>query len=431
MRGLTGGATTPVAAMPVEAFVEAARLANIWVGVATVAITGLIARRVSGPAAGLLAAGIVAVAPLAVDVTVLARNDPGMVLAVAASTLAALMYYDSQHRGWIYVAAVLAGVAGAIKYSAVFAIVPVMIALVTRPPAEGRLRTFVLTCTAFVLTVGVTNHFMWSDFPNFLRQLSDQVAITGRGHWNATDNPARVYLATLVSLGGGWPVVVLAAAFAAYALSTRDPRLWMVVAFPVLYIWFMTQRPSQFVRWVYPMLPYVAVCAAAALVVLGRTLQTRLASRASGWSRWARPAIATMVVAVLWQPAWKGAVGLSRRLEQPTHVQAETWLREHASAESRVLAGRGWLDLNEAPFVARRVDNLRSTLDQGIEQLAGCNYVIVPEPLFGHPTLRHLSLAERFHADYSFGGNVGMDYEVYSVPALPVEGTCGAGKRSH
>jgi 4-amino-4-deoxy-L-arabinose transferase-like glycosyltransferase len=213
LRGLTTGDTTAASALPVETYVQAARLANIWVAVAIVAMTGFIGRRVAGQAVGLLSAALVAIVPLSIDVTVQARNDPGMVLAAVATTLAALVYYDSDKRAWIVVAAVLAGMAGAIKYSAVFALVPVMIAWLTRTPVEHRLKMCVFALAAFVATVAVTNHFIWADFPNFLRQLSDQVAITGRGHWNATDNPARFYLGTLVGLGPGWPVVILAAGF--------------------------------------------------------------------------------------------------------------------------------------------------------------------------------------------------------------------------
>ena len=74
--------------------------------------------------------------------------------------------------------------------------------------------------------------------------------------------------------------------------------------------------------------------------------------------------------------------------------------------------GRGWLDVEGTPFELRRVDNLRATLDAGLDRLAGCDWVIVPEPLFGHPTLKQLSIAEQFYADFGFGGNLGMDYEV-------------------
>ncbi len=425
LRGLTSGSVEPITAMPVAEFVQAARLANIWVGVATVAVTGLIGRRLSGSAAGLLSAALVAIVPLSVDVTTLARNDPGMVLVVCATTLAALVYYDNGKRPWAIAAGALAGVAGAIKYSAVFAMVPVTIAAIAGTPGQQRVRMCLSAFAAFVVAVAVTNHFMWADVPNFLKQLSDQVAITGSGHWNATANPAWFYLATLAGPGAGWPIVFLAGAFTAYALSTRDPRLWIVVSFPLLYIWFMTGRPSQFARWVYPMLPYVSVAGAAALVTLTRVLHAALAARLHPRRRLADLVAAAAMLVVLWPPVWSGAVSFSRRVMAPTHALAEAWIRQHAPQDSTVLLGRDWLDVRGAPFTARRVANLRTTLDAGVEQVAGCNWVVVPEPVFGHPTLRHLVLAERFLARSSFRGNLGLDYEVYSVPALPVAGACG------
>lgn len=121
LRGLTSGATTAARDLPVEAFVHASRLANIFVASATVAFTGLIARRLSGPAAGLLSATLVAIVPLSVDVTVLVRNDPGMTLVVVAATWAALVYVDSGRRSWLVMAGVLAGTAAAIVLGDVYA----------------------------------------------------------------------------------------------------------------------------------------------------------------------------------------------------------------------------------------------------------------------------------------------------------------------
>ena len=115
LRGLVGGAVTPINAVPVERFVEAARFANILAGMATVAVTGLLGRRLAGTAAGLLSAGLLAVVPLAIDSTVFARNDPGMVLAVCATTLAALIYFDTKRLWWIVGAGASAGIAGAIR----------------------------------------------------------------------------------------------------------------------------------------------------------------------------------------------------------------------------------------------------------------------------------------------------------------------------
>ena len=53
----------------------------------------------------------------------------------------------------------------------------------------------------------------------------------------------------------------------------------------------------------------------------------------------------------------------------------------------------------------------QSLLDGGVERLAGANWVIVPEPNFGHPTLKRLGFVERFHADTTFAGSVGYDYD--------------------
>jgi hypothetical protein len=102
----------------------------------------------------------------------------------------------------------------------------------------------------------------------------------------------------------------------------------------------------------------------------------------------------------------------------------ESWMGQHAPQGSRVLVGRRWLDFNGAAFTTRRVANLRAALDGGIERLAGCHWVIVSEDLFGHPTLKQLALSERFHARRGFGGNLGIDFEVYSVPDVPAPGAC-------
>ncbi len=109
------------------------------------------------------------------------RNDPGMVLAVTAAIYAALTYYDSGKLGWIATAGALAGVAAAIKYSAVFALAPVLIAACSCSSvnARGRIRAAAVAALACGLAVAVSNHFVWADFPNLLRQLATQYTFTG------------------------------------------------------------------------------------------------------------------------------------------------------------------------------------------------------------------------------------------------------------
>ena len=186
-----------------------------------------------------------------------------------------------------------------------------------------------LAILAFALTVATTNHFLWWDFPNFVMQLSDQVGITGPGHWAATTNPSAFHSYILGRFGVGWALLILAAAFGVHGLATGRPHAWVFWLCPLLYSWFTTKRPSQFPRWVFPLLPFVAVAGASALVAIGVAVRR--------WPVWSnRPsgavlrkaALAVMVVAVLGQPLWMGAITLSHRFKPSTHDVVEQWLRE-------------------------------------------------------------------------------------------------------
>ena len=426
---LTGRLVVGPGELPVELFIRSARLANVAVGGGIVLFTGLIGRRLGGDRVGLTAAALVAIVPLSVDTTTLVRNDPGMVLAVLAAVHCAMVAVDDRRERWVLVSAALAGVATAIKYSSVFALVPALIAAGAAASMPARIRRGLGAVGLFVLAVGLTNHFVWADFPNFLKQLADQVAITGRGHWAASDNPAAFYVSVLNRFGPGWPLLWLAAGFTVAGLCTSRAKALAFLSFPLLYLWFMTKRPSQFPRWVFPLVPFVTVAGVAALSAL-----LQMASRAAvRWSpariRLAGFAATAAVVGIIWQPASASAVAFSRRLTTPTHTRVEHWVRDHAAPGTVVAIENQWLDLRDSPAVVRRVPELAPLLDAGVGAFAGINWVIVPEPNFGHPTLKRLGFVERFHADTAFGGSIGYDYEIYAVPVIPEAGAPAASAR--
>ena len=418
LRDLTSGVEVAPSQLSISTFVLAARMANVLVAAATVAITGLLGRRLSGSGAGLMAAVLVAIVPLSVETTTLVRNDPGMALAVTAASYAALVFHENKRRSWLVFAGALAGTATAIKYSSVFAIVPVLIAAACDGVMRERLERAALAVLGFCAAIGVTNHFVWWDFPNFLRQLAAQVVLTASSHWAATANPSAFYVMILDRFGPGWPLLLLAAAFAVYGLCSRKIPLWIFLSFPLLYLWFMTKRPAQFPRWVYPLLPFVAVAGASSLRAAVTFVRARAAGRPRRVSLAARLAIPLLVFAVLAEPAWSGAVSFSRRMTRPTHTLVEAWLEANVPPGSVVVLDVNWLDLSGSQLVVRRVD-LDALLHGGIEGLAGSDWVVVPEPYFGNPMLRRLGFVQRFHAEQSFGGRVGSDFEVYAIPKIP------------
>jgi 4-amino-4-deoxy-L-arabinose transferase-like glycosyltransferase len=422
VRGLTNGIELPPDQVTIGNYVLAARTANVFVAAAIVWLTGLIGRRVAGGPAGLLAAGLVAFVPLSIETTTVVRNDPGMLLAVIGAVYAALLFHDTKQSSWAIVGGLLAGIATAIKYSSLFALVPVLIATAAEGTARERLERSALAAMAFVAAVAVTNHFVWWDFPNFLRQLTAQVALTASGHWAATQNPSAFYMVVLSRFGPGIVLVALAGVFTVYALCTRRMTLWIVLSFPLLYLSFMTQRPAQFPRWVFPLVPFVSIASTAALAAGVRAIGGIPAPRRGRGALFLRAIPALVVIAATAQPVWNGLVAFSRRVTPPTHALAEQWLESHAAPDSVVASDLHFLDFTGSKLKVRRLD-FETVMPAGaIQQIAGADWLVVPEPYFGNPMLRRLGFVQRFHADRSFAGHMGYDYEIYAVPKIPENG---------
>jgi Dolichyl-phosphate-mannose-protein mannosyltransferase len=354
---------------------------------------------------------------VSVQTTTVVRNDPGQVFFLVAAMYASLLAWDSERRGSAIAAGVLGGAATGIKYTSVFILLPALLAVLLRGSLQRRLSRGALVVLAFGLTVAITNHFLWYDFPNFVRQLQDQVGITGPGHWGAVENPADFHRVILDRFGPGWPLLLLAAGFGVWGLVAGGGRSWVYWSFPLIYSWFTTQRPSQFPRWVYPLVPFVAVAGGAGLILAAGGLRR--------WQRWptSRPelvrrlAVALLIVVALGPPLWSGLVLASRRFTTPTHELAEAWLREHASGT--VLLERGWLDLDDSGLKINRVPNLATALQGGFYALCANDWVVVPETHFRNPALAQLKFEHRVVADqHRLGGNGGFDFAIYRTPTL-------------
>jgi 4-amino-4-deoxy-L-arabinose transferase-like glycosyltransferase len=417
---LMRGAISSIGDMPVDTFVLVVRVANTFIAAATVLITALIGRRVSSAAAGLLAAVVLAVMPLAIDVTTVARNDPGLVLAAVAAAFAALVAFESDRRTPAVVAGVAAGLAAAIKYTGVFAFVPVLVATSLRGSVQLRVRRIALASMACLLAVLVSNHFIWADFPNFISQLSIQVAVTGRGHYAASDNPAAAHFEILRDFGPGWPMLLAAAGFGVYGLAAGRAQAWIFWTFPLLYSWFTTQRPSQFPRWVYPVAPFLAVAGAGGLASVASALRGSRSHLEGRRRSLLRNSISVGAIAlVAGPPLWSGLIRFSQRLTPQTHELVERWLEQHAAGRS-VLLEDGWLDLTDSSVHVNRVADLRQPLKGGLYALCTNGWVVVPETRMGSSGLDRLQFVARVQSDYwAFGGHRGYDYDIYAVPKLP------------
>ena len=106
---LAHGGVAPAALLPVEMYVGASRIANLFVAAATVGVTAFAGRRLAGSLAGLMAGLIVAVVPLSVETTTLCRCDPVMVLGVVVTLVLALRCLTEPRPSLFAAAGVIAG----------------------------------------------------------------------------------------------------------------------------------------------------------------------------------------------------------------------------------------------------------------------------------------------------------------------------------
>ena len=270
--------------------------------------------------------------------------------------------------------------------------------------------------TAFVAVLGVSQPLLWLDFPNFVVQLATEVNMTGPDHWAAHANPALFYTNALArSLG--WPLLVMGGTVLSLALAVGRAPARGQVLLPLAYTWFMTQRPSQFERWVLPVLPFVAVAASVGLVLFLGRLNYRMSRGGTTAHRWSRPAAAAAAALALAPAAWPALVKASRRPTTPTHVLVEKWVTENVRENERLLIVNEWLNLGHSDAEIERVEKSRLgvLLRQHKHFVASFDWIVVAEPHMEERALRHHSLAASFLPERGFGGNRGFDFAVYRV----------------
>lgn len=401
-------------------FVGSGRVMNVVLAAGTTILTGLIGRTVVGRAAGLLAAGLFAFSPLSIETATVLRNDVGMVFFVIASSYAALLACERPTRSLAVISGALAGCAAGTKITAVFALVPALVAAAIPNTGRERRHSLAIVPASFLGALAITNHFIWSDVPTFLGQVTMDYGHVQKGHFAYTDAPRLAYASLLSSYGLGWPVMVCAAGFLVWSLAAGKRLIWVFLAFPVAYLWFMTLKSAMFPRWLYVLVPFIAVAGAGGLLEL-----CRCAARLPGlFLHGPRAAIVGSIVGVaiclagLYPIAWPGAIQIGRRFTAPTYALAEAWIKANVPKGDHVLAESGVLDLAYPGLQVVRVDDLRGTLGRNAPELRTCKWIVVPEYQFDIPGLADLFLVKEFVANPGLGGNRGMDVRVYVPQTL-------------
>jgi len=342
------------------ALIVLGRLVTLAFSLGVVALTGLLARRLAGPAAGLLAAWLAALVPALVVRSSVVNINP----MVAFFTLAALLFAerardDGRPRREAAWAGAMTGLAAATKYPAVLVALPVALALWLSPASwRERLRRLLLAggCAVGAFLVAMPAIVLRTDkVLAGLREMSLVYASQEAGsYWDQAVHRAEWDL-PLEHPEVGIAFLVLASAGLVVAL--REPR-WRRPAWG----WLLFGAATCLMVAPYKFRAFRNLLA---LVPLGCVLVALLFARlrqAVPRPRWVDAAAAVLPIA-LFAPGLQQVTGFYLALED-SREQAIRWLAEHAGPRDKVIF------LAELSFAPARVASLAAETDVKVWDLA-------------------------------------------------------------
>lgn len=385
------------------------RLLTLAMGVGSVWLVFLTARRVAGGGAGLLAGGFLAVTPLHV------QHSGFVTVDVPATFFVTLCLYLSSvgKTGWSGFAA---GLAAATKYSCGLAVViPVLAALVDKKSGLAeRAKRAGLAAGASLggFLLGCPGALLWhNDFRRGLEFEMDH-ARTGHGLVFLETGSGYVYhLLHSLLPAMGWPLLVLSLAALAWAIRKR--LLWAapLAGFLVVYYFVIGGAEVRFARYVIPMLPVFAIMSGAF------TCQTNPKLR---WTGFAAAGLTLLYAVLLQQPL----------TAKDPRTAAAAWLKEAENRDKTIaLVSVPWfyspplspllgaLGMEQRRQSAEEVSGWRlivpesewdtSVLDEKPDMVLMSNFEWQDRKRLGNPD--YLKFMERLEAGYrqeiTFGGD--------------------------
>jgi hypothetical protein len=194
-----------------------------------------------------------------------------------------------------------------------------------------------------------------------------------------------------------WPgmLAVIGGAIFAIVRAIKGPgrvRWTLAVVFPAVFYWFLSRQMLVFGRYLLPLVPFVCVLAATA-IVSGVSLLRRFAI-----PRLPRTVLITaLTIAVLLPPGWT-SVNMNRSLESRTAADAYAWIRANVPEESQITIESNRLTLAGEPYRTQNVGQLREFTYEDYAA-SGVDYLVASSQSYG-PYLHEPHKAPREYAEY-------------------------------
>lgn len=355
LAGASSGLYVTVADIDPSRYYVWARGCTALLGSGALVLVALLGRMLYSRAAGLLAAGLLALLPVVVaDAHYVTTDTPSMFFALLALLpIAALSRahpdeppFDWRGLGRALLAGVCVGLAASTKYNVAVLLLALFVAIGYRAAAHVGASWLGALAAAGISVVGAALGFtlgtpLWLvRLPQLLNDVASIVAhYKYTGHAGAeSNNPAMFYWGALAEQG--WLVALLGLAGIVLAFVRHRRGDVLLLAFLVPSFLQLTGVKVVFIRNTVPLMPLICLLAAEAALLLwgwiAGPLTTTPRSRRFGAGRWLLPVLLALLVA---QPLATSLRDGSLRAAPTTRLLATQWVEGNAPAGSRI-----WLE---------------------------------------------------------------------------------------
>jgi hypothetical protein len=339
LAGLAMGWWDSLAAFQREFFLDptrlywSGRLLSTLCGVATIAVVGVWTARMAGRAAGLLAAAVMAIAPIAImDAHYVKHDVPVTLLIMLVHRILGriMMTGGAAARRDVWVAGALAGLATSTHYYAVFVVLPVAAILLTQPGVSwaDRWRDGLRAGAAALIVFIAASPFFLPELSMAWRDITQNREIVMDRATEATGWFSSLGRYVTLFRDFGTSLLVPLFGVAGFLGGGRRARLFLL--FPVAFLLFISNTVPA-TRYLNPLLPFFA---AGTGMFVARLMINSLAWK-SVWSRRLAWTVVTMFFVV---PGLLRSLQLGMFFNQTdTRTLARQWIETQVPAGSTVL----------------------------------------------------------------------------------------------
>ncbi|WP_447725246.1 glycosyltransferase family 39 protein [Sphingomonas koreensis] len=314
-----------------------ARLFFVACGVLCVWLTFRLGKRLGGARLGLIAAALLAVNSVHVAYSQLIRTDVQMTVFVLLATLAALNILERGRWRDHALAGLFLGLGVATKWpAALFAMSPIAAAIASGK-GWGRARNCAMVGIVAAVSLFIASPFLLLDHATVIQNLTGEAR---PAHPGATGGGLIANIGWYVRgpLLGSFGAVGLAAIAIGSVPALRDRRVRIAVLPGVAALALVIcAQALVWERWVVPLLPFLALAAAAAICSFAGLLRARLGYRLPGFE--------FAVTALLTAPMVAATLAAQTERANDTRQAASAWIMANAPRGSTVLVEHAAFDL--------------------------------------------------------------------------------------